>query len=62
MSADAPVVSIKDISKVFGKGGITALEGIDLDEGPVVIDARVTKEESVYPMIAPGQAARDMVG
>ena len=31
-------------------------------EGPVVVDARVTKEESVYPMIAPGQAARDMVG
>ena len=31
-------------------------------EGPVVIDARVTKEESVYPMIAPGAAARDMVG
>ena len=31
-------------------------------DGPVVIDARVTKEESVYPMIAPGQAARDMVG
>src|SRR3954465_15485026 len=25
-------------------------------DGPVVIDARVTKEESVYPMIAPGQA------
>ncbi len=31
-------------------------------EGPVVIDARVTREESVYPMIAPGQAARNMVG
>jgi acetolactate synthase-1/2/3 large subunit len=31
-------------------------------DGPVVIDARVTKEESVYPMIAPGAAARDMVG
>jgi acetolactate synthase-1/2/3 large subunit len=30
--------------------------------GPVVVDARVTKEESVYPMIAPGQAARNMVG
>ena len=30
--------------------------------GPVVIDARVTREESVYPMIAPGQAARNMVG
>ena len=31
-------------------------------DGPVVVDARVTKEESVYPMIAPGQPARDMVG
>jgi acetolactate synthase-1/2/3 large subunit len=31
-------------------------------EGPVVVDVRVTREESVYPMIAPGQAAREMVG
>ena len=31
-------------------------------EGPVVIDARVTREESVYPMIAPGQAAREHGG
>jgi acetolactate synthase-1/2/3 large subunit len=31
-------------------------------EGPVVCDVRVTREENVYPMIAPGQAARDMVG
>jgi acetolactate synthase I/II/III large subunit len=31
-------------------------------EGPVVIDVRVTREESVYPMIAPGGAAREMVG
>jgi acetolactate synthase I/II/III large subunit len=31
-------------------------------EGPVVIDVRVVAEENVYPMIAPGQAARDMVG
>ncbi|MGI8920642.1 MAG: biosynthetic-type acetolactate synthase large subunit [Solirubrobacteraceae bacterium] len=30
--------------------------------GPVVIDVRVTREENVYPMIAPGQPARDMVG
>jgi acetolactate synthase-1/2/3 large subunit len=30
--------------------------------GPVLIDVRVTQEENVYPMIAPGQAARDMVG
>jgi acetolactate synthase-1/2/3 large subunit len=31
-------------------------------EGPVVCDVRVTREENTYPMIAPGQAARDMVG
>ncbi len=31
-------------------------------DGPVVVDVRVAAEENVYPMIAPGQAARDMVG
>src|SRR3954470_11763049 len=31
-------------------------------DGPVVVDVRVTREEDVYPMIAPGKAARDMVG
>jgi acetolactate synthase-1/2/3 large subunit len=31
-------------------------------DGPVVVDVRVTAEENVYPMIVPGQAARDMVG
>ena len=31
-------------------------------EGPVLVDVRVTREENVYPMIAPGAAARDMVG
>ncbi len=31
-------------------------------EGPVVVDVRVAAEENVYPMIAPGKAARDMVG
>jgi acetolactate synthase I/II/III large subunit len=30
--------------------------------GPVVVDVRVVAEENVYPMIAPGQAARNMVG
>jgi acetolactate synthase I/II/III large subunit len=30
--------------------------------GPVVVDVRVTAEENVYPMISPGEAARDMVG
>jgi acetolactate synthase I/II/III large subunit len=31
-------------------------------DGPVVVDMRVTREENVYPMIAPGAAAREMVG
>ncbi len=31
-------------------------------DGPVVVDVRVTQEENVYPMIAPGAPARDMVG
>jgi acetolactate synthase-1/2/3 large subunit len=30
--------------------------------GVVVADIRVTREENTYPMIAPGAAARDMVG
>ncbi len=30
--------------------------------GPVVVDVTVTREENTYPMIAPGGAARDMVG
>jgi acetolactate synthase-1/2/3 large subunit len=32
------------------------------EEGPVVVDVHVTKEENCYPMIPAGQAARDMVG
>ena len=31
-------------------------------EGPVVVDVRVTREENTYPIIAPGAAAREMVG
>ena len=31
-------------------------------EGPAFVDVRVTKEENTFPMIAPGAAARDMVG
>jgi len=31
VSADGSVVSIRGLSKVFGKGGVTALQGIDLD-------------------------------
>ena len=31
-------------------------------EGPVVVDVPVMREANVFPMIAPGTAARDMVG
>jgi acetolactate synthase-1/2/3 large subunit len=31
-------------------------------EGPVVVDVQVTEEENVFPMIAPGAAAREMEG
>ncbi|MDX8150330.1 biosynthetic-type acetolactate synthase large subunit [Patulibacter brassicae] len=31
-------------------------------EGPAFVDVRVVRDEKVYPMIAPGEAARDMVG
>jgi len=30
-------------------------------DGPVLLDARVAREENCYPMIPPGNAARDMV-
>jgi acetolactate synthase-1/2/3 large subunit len=36
-------------------------QAIEID-GPVLVDVRVTREENTYPMIAPGQPARDMVG
>jgi acetolactate synthase-1/2/3 large subunit len=31
-------------------------------EGPVVVDVRGTREETTYPMIPAGAAAREMVG
>jgi NitT/TauT family transport system ATP-binding protein len=34
LSASEAVVSAKGISKTFGKGGVTALQNIDLDVGP----------------------------
>ena len=30
-------------------------------EGPVLVDVRVTAEENCFPMIPPGEAARDLV-
>jgi acetolactate synthase-1/2/3 large subunit len=59
------------LAEAYGATGIRLTEkGTLIDDlkaaiatpGPVVVDVRVTREENTYPMIAPGQAARDMVG
>ncbi len=38
------------------------MKAIIATDGPAFVDVRVTREENTYPMIAPGAAARDMVG
>jgi acetolactate synthase I/II/III large subunit len=59
------------LAEAYGATGLrlTAKESLVDDlraaiatDGPVVVDIRVTREENVYPMIAPGAAAREMVG
>jgi acetolactate synthase-1/2/3 large subunit len=59
------------LAEAYGATGVRLTEKATLvedlraaiaTEGPVVVDVRVTREENTYPMIAPGQAARDMVG
>jgi acetolactate synthase-1/2/3 large subunit len=58
------------LAEAFGATGMRVEKDDELDdamrraietEGPVLLDVRVTAEENVYPMIAPGEAARDMV-
>ncbi|MEA2211745.1 MAG: acetolactate synthase large subunit [Solirubrobacteraceae bacterium] len=41
---------------------VTDMQAAIATPGPVLVDVRVTREENTYPMIAPGAAARDMVG
>src|ERR671910_388779 len=58
------------LAEAFGARGMRCesagdLEGAMVDaleaDGPVLLDVRVAQEENCYPMIPPGQAARDMV-
>jgi acetolactate synthase-1/2/3 large subunit len=58
------------LAEAFGATGLRCENSADLEEtmvqaleteGPVLLDVRVAQEENVFPMIAPGQAARDMV-
>ena len=58
------------LAEAFGATGMRCEVADDLEEtmvkaletdGPVLLDVRVAQEENCYPMIPPGQAARDMV-
>src|SRR5215211_2459118 len=49
--------------RVTDKGELLdAMKTALAEDGPVVVDVHVSKEENCYPMIPAGQAARDMVG
>jgi acetolactate synthase-1/2/3 large subunit len=59
------------LAEAFGAKGMRVSEKGELvetfrtalaEDGPVLVDVRVTPEENCYPMIPAGQAARDMVG
>ena len=59
------------LADAYGIRGIRLTESSSLEddlraafqaEGPAFIDVRVTRDEKVYPMIAPGEPARNMVG
>ncbi|CAB4898057.1 unannotated protein [freshwater metagenome] len=59
------------LADAYGIRGLRLTESASLEddlraafeaEGPAFIDVRVTRDEKVYPMIAPGEAARNMVG
>ena len=58
------------LAEAFGAKGMRCEDSADLEEqmvaalehdGPVLLDVRVAQEENCYPMIPPGNAARDMV-
>ncbi|HEY2055121.1 MAG TPA: biosynthetic-type acetolactate synthase large subunit [Solirubrobacterales bacterium] len=57
------------LAEAFGATGLRVEDAADLEDtmraavetdGPVLVDIRVTQEENVYPMIAPGNPAREM--
>jgi acetolactate synthase-1/2/3 large subunit len=59
------------LAEAYGATGVLLTDKTTLVEdlrralatpGPVVVDVKVTREENTYPMIAPGTAAREMVG
>jgi acetolactate synthase-1/2/3 large subunit len=58
------------LAEAFGATGLRVDRADELEstmrraleaEGPVLVDVRVTAEENCFPMIPPGEAARDLV-
>jgi acetolactate synthase-1/2/3 large subunit len=58
------------LAEAYGATGMRCEDSGELEDamvaaieadGPVLLDVRVAQEENCYPMIPPGQAARDMV-
>ncbi len=58
------------LAEAFGATGLRVDRGEELEstmrqaleaDGPVLVDIRVSAEENCYPMIRPGEAARDLV-
>ena len=59
------------LAKAFGIKGMTICDRDRLSDsiaqmlahdGPVLVDARVTKDENCYPMVAPGKSNAQMIG
>ncbi|MCU0536013.1 MAG: biosynthetic-type acetolactate synthase large subunit [Hydrococcus sp. Prado102] len=59
------------LAQAFGIKGITIRDRTELSDkiaemlahdGPVLVDAHVTKDENCYPMVAPGKSNAQMVG
>ncbi len=62
---------IELLAKAYGIKGMVIRNGEELKEaiaemlahkGPVIVDARVTKDENCYPMVAPGKNNSQMIG
>ncbi|MGI8504134.1 MAG: biosynthetic-type acetolactate synthase large subunit [Hassallia sp.] len=62
---------IKLLGKAYGIKGMVIRNREELKEaiaemiahnGPVIVDARVTKDENCYPMVAPGKSNAQMIG
>jgi acetolactate synthase-1/2/3 large subunit len=63
--------NFKKLAEAYGVKGITVHDRSELKDaiaemlahdGPVLVDAHVTKDENCYPMVAPGKSNSQMIG